>query len=73
VTKDLFLRKSGEGTNLDTKKTKTEKESKKRGRKVTCLMGTVVVTVPTFKQMTIGFSARSEKYDSTKNVTMIGL
>jgi hypothetical protein len=23
--------------------------------------------------MTIGFSARSEKYDSTKNVTMIGL
>jgi hypothetical protein len=51
----------------DTEMIKTKKENRKR-RKVTCFMGTVVVPVLTPIQITIGFSAWSEKYGSTKAV-----
>jgi hypothetical protein len=36
-------------------------------------MGTVVAIVSTLIQMTTGFSAGSEKYASTKDVTIRGL
>jgi hypothetical protein len=70
VTKDIFQSQSEKGKNLVTEKNKTEKKSKERRRKAKYLVGNVVVTVSTLIQMTIGFSAWSEKYGSTKHVTM---
>jgi hypothetical protein len=52
VAKDLIQSKSGKETNVDTEKREEEKRSK-----LNYFVGTVVATVSTVTQMTVGFSA----------------